>query len=171
MALALTSVAQGLLVGPAAQAVQRVAAPQMVQSKALPFLEAPANLDGSMVGDNVSTSPPSPSSASACKPGRRHEGAVRGGGALGSRKMSRLPGPLARGGAQPQSRRAAEPRLCCHAQGFDPLGLSAAGNIKWMREAELKHGRIAMLAVLGWIVQETAPASIHPGFPTVSNLD
>jgi hypothetical protein len=53
--------------------------------------------------------------------------------------------------------------------GFDPLGFSEVFDIKILREAELKHGRIAMLAVLGWTVQETAPASIHPGFPTVSN--
>jgi membrane peptidoglycan carboxypeptidase len=52
--------------------------------------------------------------------------------------------------------------------GFDPLGFSEVFDIRVLREAELKHGRIAMLAVLGWIVQETAPASIHPGFPTVS---
>ena len=52
--------------------------------------------------------------------------------------------------------------------GFDPLGFSEVFDVKVLREAELKHGRIAMLAVLGWIVQETAPASIHPGFPTVS---
>ena len=54
--------------------------------------------------------------------------------------------------------------------GFDPLGFSEVVDVKVLREAELKHGRIAMLAVLGWIVQETAPASIHPGFPTVSSL-
>ena len=54
--------------------------------------------------------------------------------------------------------------------GFDPLGFSEVFDVKVLREAELKHGRIAMLAVLGWIVQETAPASIHPGFPTVSAL-
>ena len=54
--------------------------------------------------------------------------------------------------------------------GFDPLGFSEVFDVKVLREAELKHGRIAMLAVLGWIVQETAPASIHPGFPTVSCL-
>jgi len=52
--------------------------------------------------------------------------------------------------------------------GFDPLGFSEVFDVKVLREAELKHGRIAMLAVLGWIVQESAPASIHPGFPTVS---
>ncbi len=54
--------------------------------------------------------------------------------------------------------------------GFDPLGFSEVFDIKVLREAELKHGRIAMLAVLGWTIQETAPASIHPGFPTVRNF-
>ena len=35
--------------------------------------------------------------------------------------------------------------------GFDPMGLSTPQNIKWMREAELKHGRICMLAWAGWV--------------------
>ena len=34
--------------------------------------------------------------------------------------------------------------------GFDPMGLSTPQNIKWMREAELKHGRMCQLA---WIVR------------------
>jgi len=34
--------------------------------------------------------------------------------------------------------------------GFDPLGLSTPQNIKWMREAELKHGRMSMLAWVGY---------------------
>jgi hypothetical protein len=38
--------------------------------------------------------------------------------------------------------------------GFDPLGISTYFDIKWMREAELKHGRICMLAVAGSLVQE-----------------
>lgn len=33
--------------------------------------------------------------------------------------------------------------------GFDPLGLSNNFDLKWMREAELKHGRLAMLATVG----------------------
>ena len=65
---------------------QRSAAPQMVKSESLPFMEEPAHLSG-MVG-NV---------------------------------------------------------------GFDPMGLSTPQNIKWMREAELKHGRICMLAWVGWV--------------------
>lgn len=43
-------------------------------------------------------------------------------------------------------------------EGFDPLGLSAIQDIGvdlyWMREAELKHARIAMIASLGFIAQE-----------------
>jgi hypothetical protein len=49
--------------------------------------------------------------------------------------------------------------------GFDPVGFSSAPprdwlyggegrSLKWYREAELTHGRTAMLAVLGWIVPE-----------------
>jgi hypothetical protein len=40
---------------------------------------------------------------------------------------------------------------------FDPLGLSKGKDEKTLtkyREAELKHGRVAMLAVLGWVSQE-----------------
>jgi hypothetical protein len=33
--------------------------------------------------------------------------------------------------------------------GFDPWGLSTPQNIKWMREAELKHGRMCQMA---WLV-------------------
>ena len=42
---------------------------------------------------------------------------------------------------------------------FDPLGLSdgaAPGEIKKWREAEIKHGRVAMLAALGVIVAEVS---------------
>lgn len=53
-------------------------------------------------------------------------------------------------------------RLCAsqHLQGmvgnvdFDPLGLSTPQNINWMREAELKHGRMAQLA---WAVRRCQP--------------
>jgi len=36
--------------------------------------------------------------------------------------------------------------------GFDPLGLSTPQNIKWMREAELEHGRLCMLAWTGYVL-------------------
>ena len=47
--------------------------------------------------------------------------------------------------------------------GFDPLGLSDYFDIKWMRESELKHGRAAMLATLGFVVQQfiTLPGLTH----------
>jgi len=38
--------------------------------------------------------------------------------------------------------------------GFDPLGLAEFFDIKFLREAELKHGRVAMLAIVGIITQE-----------------
>jgi hypothetical protein len=34
---------------------------------------------------------------------------------------------------------------------FDPWGLSTPQNIKWMCEAELKHGRMCQLAWAGWV--------------------
>lgn len=34
---------------------------------------------------------------------------------------------------------------------FDPLKFSESENLPFFREAELKHGRIAMLATAGWI--------------------
>ena len=39
-------------------------------------------------------------------------------------------------------------------EGFDPMGFSLAIDIRWLREAELKHGRVAMLATLGWIATD-----------------
>jgi hypothetical protein len=47
--------------------------------------------------------------------------------------------------------------------GWDPLGFSAnlgAGELAYFREAELKHGRVCMLASLGIVVQER----FHPLF-------
>ena len=47
--------------------------------------------------------------------------------------------------------------------GFDPLGFSDYFDMKWLREAELKHGRVAMLATVGFVVQQyvTLPGMIH----------
>eukprot|EP00931_Biecheleriopsis_adriatica_P115745 TRINITY_DN914_c0_g1_i9.p1 TRINITY_DN914_c0_g1~~TRINITY_DN914_c0_g1_i9.p1 ORF type:complete len:480 (-),score=111.56 TRINITY_DN914_c0_g1_i9:84-1523(-) len=36
-------------------------------------------------------------------------------------------------------------------KGFDPLGVTDALPVYFVREAELKHGRVCMLATLGWI--------------------
>nr|CAM33408.1 light harvesting complex protein 5 precursor [Guillardia theta] len=52
--------------------------------------------------------------------------------------------------------------------GFDPLGFSEVFDVKVLREAELKHGRIAMLAVLGWLVQESYT---FPFFDKVSPIE
>merc|ERR1719217_1204607 len=44
---------------------------------------------------------------------------------------------------------------------FDPLGFSegaSEGKVKFYREAEIKHGRVSMLACLGFVVGE----NIHP---------
>jgi light-harvesting complex I chlorophyll a/b binding protein 4 len=47
--------------------------------------------------------------------------------------------------------------------GFDPLGFAEMFDIKWLREAEIKHGRACMLATLGFVVQEfyTLPGFEH----------
>ena len=42
--------------------------------------------------------------------------------------------------------------------GFDPLGFSDTFDVKFLREAELKHGRVAMLAVVGCLCTQ---AGIH----------
>merc|ERR1719446_1044034 len=38
--------------------------------------------------------------------------------------------------------------------GFDPFGFAADGNMNKMREAEIKHSRLAMLAAAGWPISE-----------------
>jgi len=41
-------------------------------------------------------------------------------------------------------------------KGYDPLGLATLGSestLQWFRAAELKHGRVAMLATTGYLVQ------------------
>jgi len=56
-------------------------------------------------------------------------------------------------------------------EGFDPLGLSNINDIGvdlyWLREAELKHARVAMLAVTGAVAQELGV--VFPGLPTGKN--
>lgn len=47
--------------------------------------------------------------------------------------------------------------------GFDPVGFSNWIDVRWLREAELKHGRIAMLATLGFIFSGFVqlPGDVH----------
>ena len=48
--------------------------------------------------------------------------------------------------------------------GFDPLGLSGSPiPLEWMREAEIKHGRVCMLATVGWLAVDTGLRA--PGVP------
>jgi len=53
--------------------------------------------------------------------------------------------------------------------GFDPYGFGALYNIKYMREAELKHGRICQLAIFGYIAVDRG--FYAPGAPHVSSLE
>merc|ERR1719247_2779013 len=48
--------------------------------------------------------------------------------------------------------------------GFDPLYFSDFLDIKWLREAELKHGRICMLASTGVMAQEFLSLPNYPGY-------
>lgn len=47
--------------------------------------------------------------------------------------------------------------------GFDPFSFSDNFDMKWLREAEIKHGRSAMLATLGFVTQQymTLPGLTH----------
>jgi len=38
--------------------------------------------------------------------------------------------------------------------GFDPLGFSDTFDMKWLREAEIKHGRVCMLATVGFLTSQ-----------------
>ena len=39
-------------------------------------------------------------------------------------------------------------------KGFDPLGVTDALPVYWVREAELKHGRVCMLATVGVVLDD-----------------
>jgi len=47
--------------------------------------------------------------------------------------------------------------------GFDPIGFADWFDMKWLREAEIKHGRVSMLATLGFVLQQfwTLPGYAH----------
>lgn len=75
-------------------------------------------------------------------------GAGAAAAASSSRALPFLPRPAALDAAAPLAGDA----------GFDPLGLATPANLPWMRDAELKHARFAMLAALGWPISE----ALHP---------
>lgn len=52
--------------------------------------------------------------------------------------------------------------------GFDPLNFGGLYSIKWMREAEVKHGRVCMLATLGFVTVDSG--ILAPGAPAVSSV-
>jgi len=103
--LHLAAAPMGFSAAPALRPTLAAAPITMRQSEALPFLEAPPQLDGSMAGD----------------------------------------------------------------VGFDPLNLSGYYSLDWMREAEIKHGRICMLAFLGYLAVDGGV--LAPGAPQVSSFE
>jgi len=56
-------------------------------------------------------------------------------------------------------------------EGFDPIGMSLAYDIRWLREAELKHCRVAMLAVVGWITTDLGFRVPGEPFANLSTID
>merc|ERR1711904_1966 len=55
--------------------------------------------------------------------------------------------------------------------GFDPMGWSEDWPGSFMRGAELKHGRVCMLATLGWIATDLGvrfPASVFQNTDTIN---
>merc|ERR1719409_351625 len=55
-------------------------------------------------------------------------------------------------------------RATTGAVAFDPLGLAGIADIRFLREAELKHGRIAMLAAAGAMFQDIA---VDPSYASI----
>jgi len=50
-------------------------------------------------------------------------------------------------------------------RGFDPLNFSSdMSSLNWYRESEIKHGRLAMLATVGWVVSELTHNAIATKF-------
>ena len=54
-------------------------------------------------------------------------------------------------------------------KGFDPLGVTDALPVYWVREAELKHGRLCMLATVGWIAVDLGFRFPGDKFQAVAN--
>jgi len=59
-------------------------------------------------------------------------------------------------------------------KGFDPLGVTDALPVYMVREAELKHGRVCMLATVGWIATDLGarfPGEVFQNVSTVGAHD
>mmetsp|Transcript_20478 Transcript_20478/g.41901 ORF Transcript_20478/g.41901 Transcript_20478/m.41901 type:complete len:186 (-) Transcript_20478:168-725(-) len=54
---------------------------------------------------------------------------------------------------------------------FDPLDLASKYDVNWMREAELKHGRICMLAVSGFLAVDSGIKFPGAAFEGISAID
>mmetsp|Transcript_3937 Transcript_3937/g.7089 ORF Transcript_3937/g.7089 Transcript_3937/m.7089 type:complete len:469 (+) Transcript_3937:79-1485(+) len=54
-------------------------------------------------------------------------------------------------------------------KGFDPLGVTDALPVYWVREAELKHARVCMLATVGWIATDLGFRFPGEKFQAVAN--
>jgi len=54
---------------------------------------------------------------------------------------------------------------------YDPLNLSTKYDLNWMREAELKHGRVCMLAVSGWLANDAGIKFPGAAFEGISSLE
>jgi Chlorophyll A-B binding protein len=52
--------------------------------------------------------------------------------------------------------------------GFDPLGFATAKNLNTLREAELKHSRLAMVAIGGWPIAEVVLGVLQKAVPPSS---
>jgi len=54
---------------------------------------------------------------------------------------------------------------------YDPLDLASKYDVNWLREAELKHGRICMLAFAGWITVDAGITFPGPAFEGIKALE
>ena len=55
--------------------------------------------------------------------------------------------------------------------GFDPLGFSDTWDVKWLQEAEIKHGRVAMLATVGFVTSEFVQLPIFKDLAVADSND
>jgi len=150
----------------AAPAAPAVARWTMVKSKAIPFMEAPPALDGSMIGGTLCGVPRRVCLATAPRTWAR--------ASVSSVGASRQDSDVCCAAGLPTNRGNGVwsgfllPGLTSHCVsptdvGFDPFGFSNYIDLKFLREAEIKHCRITMLAVLGLFVQEFYTLPFYSG--------